>query len=101
LVFLKSPKYQACCCFVLDCRNNLLKYERQGHSFPTRYNNTHMYTIHTHTHTHTHSLSLCLSFSPEFQFQMPAWVVLIVTPEYQSHNMLIYTCTASLIEYLR
>jgi hypothetical protein len=70
----------------------LLKYERQGHSFPTRYNNTHMYTIHTHT--------LCLSFSPEFQFQKPAWVVLIVTPEYQSHNMLIYTCTASLIEYL-
>jgi hypothetical protein len=42
---------------------------------------THAYYIYTHT--------LCLSFSPEFQFQKPAWVVLIVTPEYQSHNILI------------
>jgi hypothetical protein len=52
------------CCFsslqntrlaaALDCRNKVLKYEREreGHSFPTRYNNTqHIYYIYTHTHS--------------------------------------------------
>jgi hypothetical protein len=55
LVFLKSPKYQACCCFVLDCRNNFTQVWETRSFIP--------YKVQQHTHvyyTHTHTLSLFL-----------------------------------------
>ncbi len=48
----------------LDCRNKVLKYERQGHSFHTRYNNTHTHTLYIYIYRHAHTHTLCLSFSP-------------------------------------